>query len=110
MHESTPDVEVDLDFYYATLGYHFNDELFVYGSYWISKAHIEFLTPGDEYANDEKISVPTVGISYDLNYRIRLKAQYAHVTEDDELVLGLQDFTETHHEFNLWALAISVFF
>ena len=33
--DGIPELELDLDFYYATLGYNFTDELFVYGSYWV---------------------------------------------------------------------------
>jgi hypothetical protein len=109
--EGIPEVELDLDFYYATLGYHFTEELFGYGSYWVMDAHVTLLFPGAELIEDDDIEVGTIGISYDLYDRLRLKAQYALVTNHERRHYISRDVVEKEQEkFNVWALAVSVYF
>lgn len=106
-----PEFKLDLDFYYATLGYYFTDELFVYGSYWVTKAHFALLAPENGIIEDEEILVPNAGISYNLNDRIRLKGQYARVTSDDVLHFISEDrIVKDEEKFNVYAIAVSVFF
>ena len=106
-----PELDLALDFYYATLGYHFTDELYGYGSYWITNAHAALLTPDGGLIEEEDIIVPTAGLSYDLRDRIRLKGQFAHVMEEQTLRFLSQNLVEINQDrFNIWAIAISVFF
>jgi hypothetical protein len=111
VHDGIPELELALDFYYATLGYHFTEELFAYGSYWYMIAHTAMFIPGDGLKEDEDLFVPTVGMSYDLNDRIRLKGQFARVIDQYKLQLVSQDVVEKNQDkFNVWAIAVSVFF
>lgn len=106
-----PELGVDLDFYYATLGYNFTERLLVYGSYWLVKARFDLLAPDDEFIDDEKIITPNVGVSFDLDERIRFKAQYAHVRLDDhERYLARDEVKKDRDIFNVYAAAVSVFF
>jgi hypothetical protein len=106
-----PDVELGLKFYYATLGYRFTNALFGYGSYWITDAHLKVLVPDNGQREDEDLRVSTMGISYDLNDRIRLKGQFTRVRDDFELQLGSQGLAEKIlDKFNVWAIAVSAFF
>ncbi len=67
-----PEVNFDERFIYGTLGYHFSERFFVYGSYWV--AHGNYLPFGDE-----GFWVPTFGVTYSLNDVIILKAQTAEL-------------------------------
>ncbi|MGH7490866.1 MAG: hypothetical protein ACREOO_00575 [bacterium] len=67
-----PQFNFDLRFLYGTLGYHFSERFFAYGSYWF--AHGNYLPIGDE-----SLKVPTFGVTYTLNDMIILKAQMAQV-------------------------------
>jgi len=67
-----PDINFDERFIYGTLGYHFSERFFVYGSYWV--AHANYLPYGDE-----GFYVPTFGVTYSLNDVIILKAQTAEL-------------------------------
>lgn len=111
--EGFPELKLGLDFYYATLGYYFTEKLFVYGSYWLTKAYFEVSVAENGIIQDEEILVPTAGISYNLNERIRLKGQYARATSDDVLHLISEDLTQIEKDketFSLYAIAVSVFF
>jgi hypothetical protein len=111
--EGIPELELALSFYYATLGYHFTNELFGYGSYWVTDAHSALPMPGNKKIRDEDILVSNIGISYDLNDRIRLKGQLSRIKinlkrqrifEDKNLVEKNLD------KFTIGAIAVSVFF
>jgi hypothetical protein len=106
-----PELELALKFYYATLGYRFTNALFGYGSYWFTDVHVTVLIPGEGEREDEDIAVSAMGISYDLNDRIRLKGQFARVRDHDKIQLVAKNLTEKiDDKFNLWAVAVSVFF
>ena len=111
VHDGIPEIEFALDFYYAMLGYHFTNELFGYGSYWVTDAHAAVLIPGDGEIKDEDLRVSTMGIAYDLNDRIRLKGQFARVRDYDKIKFVSQNLLEKQQDkFNVWAIAVSVFF
>jgi hypothetical protein len=111
VHTGIPEMELALAFYYATLGYHFTEELFGYGSYLYTDVHRALLIPDVGVKEDEDLFVPTMGLSYDLNDRIRLKGQFARIIDQDKLQLVSQDVVvKTEATFNVWALAVSVFF
>jgi hypothetical protein len=106
-----PEVDLALNFFYATLGYHFTNALYGYGSYWFTNAQVTVLIPGDEKMEDEDIIVSTAGISYDLNDRIRLKGQFARVRDYDKIKSVSQNSLKKQQDkFNVWAIAVSVFF
>jgi hypothetical protein len=120
--EGIPELKLDLDFYYATLGYYFTDKLFAYGSYWVTKAYFAVLATENGKIEDEEILVPNAGISYNLNDRIRLKGQYARVTSDDVYARVTSDdvlhlisedrieIKKDKEKFGVYAIAVSVFF
>lgn len=106
-----PELGIDLDFYYATLGYNVTDRLFLYGSYWLTRAHVDFLFLEGGFVENEEIAVPNSGIAYNLMDRIRLKAQYARVRDEDvERDPAGSLLFEKKERFNIYTLAVSVFF
>ena len=106
-----PEVDVALDFFYTTLGYRFTPALYGYASYWVTDVKVTVLIPGDERTDDEDIVVSTAGVSYDLNDRIRLKSQFARVRDYDKINLVMQSVLEKQQDkFNIWSIAVSVFF
>lgn len=63
-----PEIDLDKDFYYGTLGYQFAERLFAYAGYWVTH---EKVLP----ARDRKLIAPTLGLAYNFNDTIFLKAQ-----------------------------------
>lgn len=111
VHTGIPELKLALDFYYATLGYHFTNELFGYGSYWVTDVHVAVLIPDNKQMRDEDLRVSTMGIFYDLNDSIRLKGQFARVREHEKIQLISQNSVKKiQDKFNVWAIAVSVFF
>jgi hypothetical protein len=109
--EGIPELELDLAFYYATLGYHFTEQLYVYGSYWIMEAHQAFLSPDNEKIEDGNILTPNIGVSLNIHERIRLKGQFARVKNNEEYHFITQDEVRKEEEnFSVYAVAVSVFF
>jgi len=107
-----PKLEQNLDFYYATLGYHFSEELFIYGSYWFLDAHSEIPAPPNErQKEDGNVKIATIGASYSMMDRVRLKAQFARVRlVNEEQLLPAGAFTKREDDFSIFALAVSVIF
>ncbi len=107
-----PKLERNLDFYYATLGYHFTEALFIYGSYWFLDSHAGLpALPNERKEEDEDIKVATFGASYKMMDKVRLKAQFARVRLDDEEQLLPEGMvTRTEDNFSIFALAVSVIF
>ncbi len=101
--------ELDLAFYYGTLGFNVKESLLLYGTYWRSRSI------GPLYANiqrgfiEEKeiLNVPGFGFSYQLSDRVRLKAQYAHVKVSVDVGDNLQRIRKTS---NFYSAAASIFF
>ena len=109
--ENAPEVDVNLDFYYATIGYQFSEKLFCYGSFWFTRVDVAFLYPNDGYIEDEDIYTPTIGFAFDLNYRVRFKGQYARVRNDERREFTGTNIVEAEQEnFNVWQTALSVYF
>lgn len=98
------------DFYYLTLGVQATERLFAYVSYWDLD---ESATVGPE-AEQLDFAIPTVGAAFDLNERVRLKAQGAYVDIRDELrvpaLRGEENRIDFKQTFGVLALAVSVFF
>jgi hypothetical protein len=115
LEERAPELHVDQQFYYGTLGYHISERLLFYGSYWVLKSaafDLE-LAPGQTaigpttrvVANEEIIDIPTVGISFGLQDGLVFKAQYASITLHRKL-----EGVETTNGTDLYAMALSVVF
>lgn len=111
VNDGIPELNLDLDFYYGTFGYHINEQLFAYFSYWATISDFLLDAPQHYLMEKEEILVSNFGLSYDLINRIRLKAQYARVTlTDREQFFPATTLTEKEGKFNVYSLAISVFF
>jgi len=110
--QDNPKVEQNLDFYYASLGYNVTEALFIYGSYWLTDSHAGIpVLPDKRKEEDEDVKVTTIGASYNMMDRVRLKAQFSRVKLDDELLLLPEGvITRTEENFSLFGLAVSVFF
>ncbi len=109
--ENAPELEFDKSFYYSTLGYHFTEKLFAYGSYWFTKQHFTLLDSDDRTVNfigfvDFKL--PTFGIAYYLNDRVTLKGQFVHAEIDFKAESSL--FVLEDDTFNFYSIAASVIF
>lgn len=101
--------ELDLAFYYATLGFYVKEPLLLYGTYWRSRT-IEpyFVNLQRGFVDErEKLNVPGFGFSYQLSDRVRLKAQYARVNV--KVDIG-GDLVKVDNTSNFYSMAASVFF
>ena len=106
--DDLPEISEDKRFYYATLGYRATERLVLYGSYWVTDDHsTEQFGPQQASVLEQRVEVPTVGISYQLRESIMLKAQYAPV-DIDARVRSLDLEQET--EFDHLSTAVSVVF
>jgi len=111
LEKDNPKLEQNLDFYYATLGYHFSEELFIYGSYWFLDAHSEIAPPNERQEEAGNVKIGTIGASYSMMDRVRLKAQFARVRlVNEEQLLPAGAFTKREDDFSIFALAVSVIF
>lgn len=110
--KDNPKLERSLDFYYVTLGYHFTEALFIYGSYWFLDSHAALpALPNERKVEDEDIKVATFGASYKMMDKVWLKAQFARVRLDhEEQLLPEGMVTRTEDDFSIFALAVSVLF
>lgn len=97
--------EVNLDFYYVTLGYRVTDRLLCYGGYWLSQERID--VPKVNTASD--VTLPGLGLAYVLEDQITLKGQWAKVTIKDVIESGSES-TTILSKFNYYTLAVSVTF
>jgi hypothetical protein len=101
--EGTLDADVEVTFFYATLGCYATDRLFVYASYWLDRERQRY--PGGLIRVD--VDVPTAGASYVLNDMVTLKAQYAYVGIDVDAGPDQSVFPST---FSHFSTAVSVVF
>lgn len=109
--EGVPELVLDLDFYYATLGYNITDQLLLYASYWDMESHVILVEPGGELEDTEDVMVPTVGVSFDLNDAVRLKGHMARIRLTDVERFEASDTVERRRDnFSFFGLAVSVFF
>ncbi len=101
------EVDIERFFYYLTLGYQHNEQLFAYVSYWYALEKFQL------FENDvEKLTfkIPTVGLAYYLNDRIRLKAQYAVAIVHGDLNPPIAPSIDAKNNIHLFGIAASVFF
>ncbi|HEX9652505.1 MAG TPA: hypothetical protein VGA99_02245 [bacterium] len=111
------EASLDKSFFYATLGYHLNDRLFVYGSCWFEQ---EDITDTDIDGSGKRVlvngasdvKVPTFGFSYNLNDRITFKGQFARVWLDfKQLDVVIPSVDHTFKDTsNNYTAGVSVFF
>ncbi|MCB2230472.1 porin [bacterium] len=108
-----PTVDLDLDFYYATVGYEFDERWSAYVSYWKTRersfVNLEDAQTFNPISLDQvlELEIPTVGLSCRINDRVTVKAQWARVWQEIESTGLAYDITSSSHYF---ALAISAFF
>lgn len=107
-----PEVSIDKEFYYATLGYRATERLLLYASYWLNQEDFtqDLRTISESrpiQSGTGEITVPTVGLSYNLNDRITFKAQFARPDIESNIPdVGI--FQEI--EYNFYSTAVSIFF
>jgi len=100
-----PVINVDKDFYYATLGYRFRGSLFVYLSYWVLEQNLALRSAPDDILTAEwRMKIPNGGVAYQVTDRITFKGGYARGIQTWS-VAGLPETT-----FNFYAVAVSVMF
>ncbi|NIR48187.1 hypothetical protein GWO43_07005 [candidate division KSB1 bacterium] len=110
-YDDTPEIIIDKEFYYATLGYQVTEQLFVYGSYWLSEEDFTQIFDTILATGMNDIKVPTVGVAFNINDRIRFKGQFAPVDfelDTDAKVFELANLR--NQEFNHYSVAVSIFF
>ena len=115
-----PRIDPERTFYYGTVGYHFTERLFAYGSYWYTEEVFQVQALDRDDRVQGNIEVPTAGIRFTLLQddagfdRVTLKAQYAYArirnrvkdtTRDD-----IFDDTDSDDRLNFFAIAVSVLF
>ena len=89
--------DLDKRFYYGTIGYEINDELFSYFSYWFVKEKFE---PFGWF----NFKVLTPGLAYNINEIITLKVQYARILFKSAGALN------PNADFSYYTAAVSVYF
>ena len=97
--DDLPDLLIRLEFYYATVGYQFTEDLYGFASYWAEEDELTPLGKGI-------IKVPNVGLRYDLIDGIALKAAYARGSQKLESESGVVE----KHEFDFYTVAVSAMF
>ncbi|MCG8607414.1 hypothetical protein MJD09_20835, partial [bacterium] len=108
--DKTPQISLDKEFFYGTVGYSFTDELLAYGSYWLTRQDFTVLAsedPPELGLVDFDVRVPNVGLAFNLNDRITFKGQYARVKLIETVkFLNLREEGNS----NFYSIAASVFF
>jgi len=107
-----PDVSIDKEFFYATLGYRITEKLLMYASYWLNQEDFtqDLRTISERFPVESgtgEIKVPTIGAAYHLNDRITFKAQFAPVDIESD-ISALSIFQEI--EYNFYGAAVSIIF
>lgn len=112
--DDSPNVKINKEFYYATLGYYLSEQWFIYASYWLTREDITAVAneeiPPVFVTGVSEITVPTIGVAYRLNDRVTLKAQFAPVDQDAETDPGAPIKLGGSDEFNHYSIAASIFF
>ena len=109
--DDVDELKFDKWFYYYTLGYFIDEEVFLYYSYWLTDEYYNYSNPTGENLDIRsakvKVIVPTIGLSYHMTERITFKGQFAQVKIHDS-----QEFKviENQPTENTFSLAVSVFF
>ena len=104
------ELKIAKSFYYMTLGYYLTERLLTYTSYWVTDENFTTIDMPDEQSfiiknGDIDIRVYNLGLSYNLNDRITLKAQAAK----GKIKSDCSELIPTT-KFFFYSVAISVFF
>ncbi len=103
--DEPPELDLDLAFYYATLGYRLSEKLLVYGGYWLTKER-SVVVDRHELID---INVPIFGLAYTLEDQITLKVQFADVDVDIDYRDSKERFVGTT-SYQYMTVAVSVAF
>jgi len=98
-------LDLDLAFYYATVGYRLSEKLLVYGGYWLTKER-SVVVDRHELID---INVPIFGLAYTLEDQITLKVQFADVDVDIDYRDSKERFVGTT-SYQYMTVAVSVAF
>lgn len=109
--DAGPDIDLNLTFFYATLGCEISERWTAYASYWQTRERI-FADVFDPMSfnplhidQEFGIQIPTIGLASRINDQVTLKAQWARVTIELEGD-GFERVANSHHI----AFAVSAFF
>ncbi len=112
--DQEPEVSIDKDLFYATLGYRFDEKWFAYANYSSIRGDFPFVATIDQTSFTDigrtKIITPTVGIAYNLDDRITLKGQFLSGTIQNEFPLLQSILLVQKQKFKIISAAVSVFF
>ena len=111
--DDQPQISIDKNLYYGTLGYQYTERLTAYASYWYLGADFPALislSPRIVTEGSMEILAPTFGIAFNLNGEITLKGQWVSVTLKNEAPLLANERAVVKSKFNILALAASVIF
>lgn len=98
-------------FYYTTFGYRFHERFFAYFTYWNLFSDLTDFAINENQLiltkGESDMRIPGFGLTYNLNERTVLKAQFATIAIDTKIKsLGISQ----EANFNYYALAASVYF
>ncbi|MCB0264513.1 MAG: hypothetical protein KDE57_07780 [Calditrichaeota bacterium] len=111
IHTGIDEFELGLNFYYFTLSYQLNEAIVIFGSHWITNLHFKLDGVNHSHYEDEDITVPNFGMTYNVSDRLRLKAHYARVRSDQkDTINNSLEFRKNVDKFSVIAVAASVFF
>jgi hypothetical protein len=99
------EIDLDLAFYYVTLGYRLTDRLLAYAGYWTTEERVRVFRDRENVF----VRTPVAGLAYTLEDQITLKIQYAHVDLDVDYSAPLGQFTGTN-TYEYFTIAVSVAF
>lgn len=111
--DNQPSQGIDKILFYVNAGLQFTERFFAYLGFWYIKSDFPFRADPATLTvstGSEEISVPNLGVAFDVNDRIKLKAQI--LIPDITVTLPIQllgDVTEKSH-FKIFAIASSIFF
>ena len=105
-HERTGWALVDLDkqFGYATLGYHLDDNWFIFFSYWDARQMQTIIETGQMF--ETRFKLPNFGFLARVNDRVSFKGHFGTGKNEADL----PGFDASKEDFDYSSLAVSVFF
>jgi hypothetical protein len=103
--DNEPDLDVDMGFFYMTLGYTFRERLFAYLSIWALATNQTIREDDGSFTLVElEMTIPNFGVAYTMSDRVALKASIA----GGETQANVEDFIDDDFEF--YSMAVSVSF
>ena len=111
-HERDHLLEINKEFYYGTLRWLIRDRLTLYGSFWVTREQNNIPPPPQAPQPPDGVfsfvlrnDAPSVGAAFNLSDRIVLKGQYARLERSNNT-----RFVARERSFNIYSVAVSVFF